>query len=138
MSLSATVLWFIAALVAAGVEMFLGTVYLLAVAAACAGGGLVSFLGFGTSWQLTAAAVIIVAGIWLVHRFRRHKEDRSSELQQMDSGQTVSVEKIGEDGFATVNYRGAPWTARAAEGQTLSPGLWRIERVDGTQLVLTK
>lgn len=138
MSLSATVLWFIAALVAAGIEMFLGTVYLLAVAAACAGGGLASFFGFGTAWQLTAAAVIIVAGIWLVHRFRRTREDRSSELQQMDSGQTVTVAGVGEDGFATVSYRGAPWTARAAEGQTLAPGLWRIARVDGTQLVLTK
>ena len=37
--ISTTVLWFILALIVAGAEMFTGTVYLLAVAVACAAGG---------------------------------------------------------------------------------------------------
>ena len=54
---------------------------------------------------------------------------------KLDRDQIVTVEAVGSDGLAVVQYRGAPWIARPGEG-VLSPGIWLIDRVDGAQLIL--
>lgn len=135
MTLSATVLWFVLALIVAGAEMMTGTVYLLAVAAACVGGGAASFFGLPVSGQFAVCGAVILAGIFLLHRVRAKKAEAHDEMQMMDSGRTVRVDAVGSDGLAVVQYRGAPWIARAQEGD-LTIGVWLIDRVDGTQLVL--
>lgn len=44
--------------------------------------------------------------------------------------------RVGSDGLAVVTYRGATWIARPGSASNLTPGVWTIESVDGTQLVL--
>lgn len=135
MSISATVLWFVLALIVAGAEMLTGTVYLLVVAIGCAGGGLASYAGLSPSWQFAVCAVLTLTGAFLVRRFKSKPDDRAEALLKLDSDQIVTVEAVGSDGLAVVQYRGAPWIARPAEG-TLSRGTWLIDRVDGAQLIL--
>ena len=129
--LSATVLWFVAALVMAGVEMFVGTIYLIA-------GGAVSFFGGSLAVQFAVCAVVIVVLSVLIRRMRAARAgnaDSADRLQRIDEGNLVRVESVGSDGLAVVQYRGAPWIARPG-GEALRPGFWTIERVDGVQLVL--
>ena len=64
------------------------------------------------------------------------RKDPSAKLQHLDSGQWVTVDVVGSDGLAVVQYRGAPWVARPEGNEPLTPGRWTIARVDGTQLVL--
>ena len=137
MTLSATVLWFIAALLLAGSEMLLGTVFLLALAAGAAAAGCASWMGLSMSWQLALCGLVIVAGSAAILLLRRRAEvdDEAAKLQALDAGRLVRVEAVGSDGLAVVQYRGAPWISRPSE-TPLTPGLWTIERVDGTQLVL--
>lgn len=135
MSISATVIWFVLALLVAGAEMLTGTIYLLVVAVGCAGGGLASYAGLPVSWQLAVCAVLTVAGAFLVRRFKSQPDDQAEVLMKLDRDQIVTVEAVGSDGLAVVQYRGAPWIARPGEG-VLSPGIWQIDRVDGAQLIL--
>ncbi len=137
MTLSATVLWFIAALLLAGGEMLLGTVFLLAVAGGAAAAGCASWAGLSMAWQLALCGLVIVAGSAAILLLRRRAavDDEAAKLQALDAGRLVRVEAVGSDGLAVVQYRGAPWISRPSE-TPLTPGLWTIERVDGTQLVL--
>ena len=133
--ISATVLWFILALIVAGAEMLTGTVYLLVVAAACAAGGAASWLGLDPSWQFTACAVVTVVGAVMARIVLQRRHPEADRPMHLDDGQRLLVEAVGSDGCAVVQYRGAPWVACAETG-TLTPGLWVIARVDGTRLVL--
>ena len=49
----------------------------------------------------------------------------------------LGVTKVNEDGSAKVNYRGTSWTAYADNG-SLECGVYKIERVEGTRLILKK
>ena len=130
--ISGTILWFVAALIVAGAEMFLGTIYLIAVALGAAAGGAASFFGASLEAQIALCALVIVAAAFLIRRLRAA---RAGELQRLDEGNLVRVESVGSDGLAVVQYRGAPWIARPGK-EAIRPGLWTIERVDGVQLVL--
>ena len=133
--ISGTILWFVAALIVAGAEMFLGTIYLIAVALGAAAGGAASFFGASLEAQIALCALVIVAAAFLIRRLPAARADRAGELQRLDEGNLVRVESVGSDGLAVVQYRGAPWIARPGK-EAIRPGLWTIERVDGVQLVL--
>ena len=136
--ISATVLWFVTALLVAGVEMMIGTIYLIAVALGAAAGGAASFFGLSVELQIALCALVIVAASFLIRRMkaaRAGNADRAEQLQRLDEGNLVRVESVGSDGLAVVQYRGAPWIARPG-AESLRPGLWTIERIDGVQLVL--
>lgn len=138
MVVSAAVLWFIAALAALAAEMFLGTFYLLMVAAGCAAAGAAAWADLSSALQLSLCAVVTVVGCCAVRIYRRRaarRPDEAERLMQLDSGQLVKVERVTGDGLSVVQYRGAAWIARPS-AMPLSPGLWTIERVDGAQLVL--
>ena len=136
MAVSPAVIWFVLALAAAGVEMMIGSVYLLAVAVAAAAAGAAAWFGLTLSWQLAVCALTTLLGAVLIRMRRRPQNDPADELMALDAGRHVTVADVADDGTAVVQYRGAPWTARAEIGR-LQPGIWRILRVDGTQLVLT-
>ena len=74
--------------------------------------------------------------VFAVRRRNAGRKDPSAKLQHLDSGQWVTVDVVGSDGLAVVQYRGAPWVARPEGNEPLTPGRWTIARVDGTQLVL--
>ena len=113
-SVSPAIAWLIAGIAVLGAEIFLGTAYLLVVAFA-----------FGGCLSVIA-----------VRRRNAGRKDPSAKLQHLDSGQWVTVDVVGSDGLAVVQYRGAPWVARPEGNEPLTPGRWTIARVDGTQLVL--
>lgn len=133
--LSMTTIWMIAAIVAASLEMFTGTFYLLAIALGGFVAAAASWLGAGFSVQLLALAVATAAGAVGV-RFLRPKKDASEALQHPDEGRIVTVEKTEASGGAVVRYRGTLWRAVAKDGRALTPGRWRIAKVDGAALVL--
>lgn len=136
--LTTTSLWFIAALVVLGIELMLGTVYLLAAALGLAAGGLASWAGLDFTLQCLAVGLVTIAGCLVARVLRGGKAGGEAEaLQSIDEGREVEVRSVAADGSAEVIYRGARWRARAKAG-TLSVGRWTIDRVDGTELVLDR
>ncbi|MDO5531148.1 NfeD family protein [Sutterella sp.] len=138
-SISPALAWIIAAAAVLAVELFLNTIYLIAVAVAFAVTALAAWLGMSFSWQLFICAVLVAAGGIAVMQWRRRtasRKDESERLQNLDRGQCVVVNAVGTDGLAVVEYRGSTWIARPGGADPLSPGRWTIERVDGAQLVL--
>lgn len=136
--MTTTSLWFIAALVVLGIELMLGTVYLLAAALGLAAGGLASWAGLDFTLQCLAVGLVTIARCLVARVLRRGKAGGEAEaLQSIDEGREVEVRSVAADGSAEVIYRGARWRARAAVG-SLAAGRWTIGRVDGTELVLEK
>lgn len=136
--MTTTSLWFIAALVVLGIELMLGTVYLLAAALGLAAGGLASWAGLDFTLQCLAVGFVTIVGCLVARMLRRGKAGGEAEaLQSIDEGREVEVRSVAADGSAEVIYRGARWRARAAVG-SLAAGRWTIGRVDGTELVLEK
>lgn len=137
MEWSAAWMWLIGGVVLGGVELAVGTFYLLVLGVACLAGSVTAALGADPAWQIAAVAVLAVAGCGLVYRMRGLENDAVSDrLQNPDVGQTVLVGKIAEDGTAEVAYRGSVWCAVAESGRTLAAGRARIVRVDGARLVV--
>ncbi|WP_418869878.1 NfeD family protein, partial [Sutterella wadsworthensis] len=96
-------------------------------------------VGLDFTMQLVVCAAVLAGGCLSVIAVRRRnagRKDPSAKLQHLDSGQWVTVDVVGSDGLAVVQYRGAPWVARPEGNEPLTPGRWTIARVDGTQLVL--
>ncbi len=136
MEISTTTLWIVSALILLGVEMFIGSVYILAIAAGLLVGGLFSFFDFSFSIEVLACSLTILAASAAIILYRRRLPKGESEaLMNPDAGRLVEVTEVDPDGTATVRYRGAPWKARLASG-ALTPGFWAIERVSGAELVV--
>ncbi len=131
-------LWLIAGLVLCGAEMLVGTFYLLVLGAACLAAAGSAWLGLALGWQCLAFAVIAVIGGIVVRHLRLQQNDQSHALQNLDVGQTVQVDAWRQDGTAVVQYRGTQWTAVAQDGASKEPGMYRIVRVEGSRLVLSK
>jgi membrane protein implicated in regulation of membrane protease activity len=80
-----------------------------------------------------------VVALYLVKR--RRPEDpsvRSLRSVNLDVGETIQVDAWQADGTASVQYRGAQWTAVLAEQQSAQAGLHRIAELKGNRLVLEK
>lgn len=133
--MSPTVLWTIGGIAAASLEMFTGTFYLLAIALGAFAAAAAAFAGAGFSVQLLFFALATAAGVVGI-RFLRPKKDESEALQHADVGREVTVDKVEPSGGAVVRYRGTLWRAAAKDGGALTPGRWKIARVDGSALIL--
>ena len=138
MELSITTCWLIAAVVLGLSELLVGTFYLLLLAIGALCGALVSFSGMGLSAQcFTAAVVILVGGIFLAKfHAKRKREEKPTEVDNLDIGQTVTVASWKEDRTASATYRGASWQVVAKEGVDLVPGTFKIVEVRGSKLVV--
>ncbi len=134
MDISAEVIWLVLALVAGGIEMMTGTVFLLAVALGLAAAALAAWVGLSLSLQLSVLAAVVFVGSMLVLLWRRRAQ-HDARATDPDIGRVVEVSEVAADGTATVQYRGAPWKARAVTG-ALTPGRWRITALDGPALLL--
>lgn len=132
--------WLILALVLLGMEMMIGSIYLLALVAGCAIACIFAFIGTSFTVQCFIAAVVAIAGVITAFIFRRNirkKLTPNQECDNLDKGQIITVEKIDSDGGATVSYRGSKWKAYLKEGH-LEKGIYHIEKVEGTRLILIK
>ena len=89
--------------------------------------------------QFTIAAIVIVLGVVIALYFRRNlrKLTPNTQCDNLDKGQIVNVSSVNDDGSAKVNYRGTSWTAYADNG-SLECGVYKIDRVEGTRLILKK
>lgn len=130
--------WFILALVILILEINLMSFYLMAVALGMIGGGIAAFMGYDFDYQLIIASVITIIAacfsFYLRKKLKLHS-DRSNNTLDIGQRVTVTKEQIRTDGTALVNYRGAEWIAYVPE-QILTPGIYHIEKLDGTKLVL--
>lgn len=128
--------WFLLALILLGLEMATGTFYLLMLAVAMAVGGLFAFFGFAFSIQLLTAALVGVAGIFvLFHLKGTHPENPTS--QGLDIGQPVKILTLRTDGTARVFYRGAEWDAELNRASADPDAVFYIKEIRGSVLILT-
>ncbi|MDR0250406.1 MAG: NfeD family protein [Burkholderiales bacterium] len=128
-------IWWVLALVLAGVEMMTGTFYLLALALAMVAGGVVGWLGGGFAWQLFAVGATGVLGCFAAYYWHR-KGGKPKKQVAFDVGQRVRVLNWNDDGSARVSYRGSWWDAIAARPETPRRDSMVIVEVRGSILVL--
>lgn len=131
--------WLIAAAALFVLEMFVGTVYLLVVAASLLGAALTAGL-FQAGWQaaLSVAVLLSALGIFFVYRWRKNHRRSAAEQSNddLDIGHTVILQSRQDDGLWLVHYRGAPWQARADFPAQVGQNA-RIAGKDGNILILT-
>lgn len=109
-SVSPAIAWLIAGIAVLGAEIFLGTAYLLVVAFAFGATAAGAAVGLDFTMQLVVCAAVLAGGCLSVIAVRRRnagRKDPSAKLQHLDSGQWVTVDVVGSDGLAVVQYRGA-------------------------------
>lgn len=134
MEISPIVCWIVAGIVLVGVDMLIGTFYLIVMGIAAGAGAAAAWAGLSLGWQFSIFAAATIVGGLIVSRMRSSVPSQSEALQHADEGQTVTVEKWRADGTTRVMYRGAQWTACAHGEYSLEPGLWRIVKVEGARL----
>ena len=138
--MSAYLVWLILALVILGCEMMLGSIYLIACAAGAFCACIFALCDFSIAMQCSAAAVVTIAGVIAAIYFRRRLRTTltpNKSADNLDKGQLVNVNEILKDGSARVSYRGALWTAYADNG-SLHEGVYSVDRIDGTRLILSE
>lgn len=128
--------WFLLALVLVGLEMAMGTFYLLVVAIAMAVGGLAALLGTSAAWQLTLSAVTGITGTIILRRWKGTQVNEAPSAS-LDIGQPVKVIKWNDNGSARVTYRGAEWDAELESADAPRDGTLYIAAVRGSGLILT-
>jgi membrane protein implicated in regulation of membrane protease activity len=135
----ATVWWVLAGGLVA-LELASGSFYLLMLGVGAAAAALAAMAGFGTIFQLVAAAIVGGAGALGLAQWRKRQPTTSQDAQDqhLDLGATVQVDAWDAQGTAQVKHRGAAWTAVLAPGQTAAPGVYRIQAMAGNRLVLEK
>ena len=133
-------LWWIAAGIVVGAELFTGTVYLLLLAVGMAAAGWAAHMGATTAAQMLVCAVVGGFSMALLWQWRRHKSASAggSHRMDLDIGQRVHVDGWSADGQAAVHYRGAPWQASWSDAAVPppGPGEYAIVAVNGARLVL--
>ena len=138
MDFSAPTLWWVLAGLLVVAELLSGTFYLLMIALGAAAGALAAHAGAAFTGQLVAAAVVAggATASWHLKRARhpRAAPAASNPDVNLDIGQTVQVQAWGEDGTASVTYRGATWQVRHAGAAAPAPGTHRIVAVHGNRL----
>ena len=134
-------IWWLLAGVAIAVELLTGTFYLLMLAAGMVAGALAATLGMALTGQMLLAAAIGggAVGLWHWIRSKRPAPMPASSNRDVhpDIGDLVHVARWNADGTASVHFRGAQWTAIAANpAEAFSPGNFRIKELRGNRLVI--
>ncbi|MGV8804099.1 MAG: NfeD family protein [Polaromonas sp.] len=137
-----TVWWLLAGLSVAA-ELVTGTFYLLMLAVGFSAGALASHFGLTPVGQMLTAAAVGGGAVALWHWQRRQGQPvmaaSANPDVHLDIGQSVHVAHWNADGTASVHFRGAHWTAVAADpSQPGMPGNFRIKEMQGSRLVIEK
>lgn len=132
-------LWWMFAVLLVAVEMFSGTLYLLAVAVGLAIAGLAAFLGASWEVQGVLAALLCSVSVAWIHRWKKHHahpKERSNLAN--DLGQEVRVVSWKDERQARVSYRGAEWDARLADDAAADRSrlTWRTKDMVGSLLII--
>lgn len=128
--------WWVLALILAGIEMTVGTFYLLALAVASLIAGVVGWLGGSFFWQVFTAGIAGVIGCGAAYYWHHKGGGKPQKQEAFDVGQRVQVVNWNDDGSARVTYRGSWWDAIAATPDTPRRDSMIIVEVRGSVLVL--
>jgi membrane protein implicated in regulation of membrane protease activity len=136
--LSQTTLWIVLAGVLLVAEMTTGTFYLLLFALGAGLGAILSWMGLGVEFQITAAAIFAAGTSFLLKR-SRSGQTANAQSDKLDIGNTVYVENWGGEGLspgrAKVTYRGSTWSAISLDVPPRA-GAHNIVNVNGSTLEL--
>lgn len=130
-------IWFLLGLVVLGLELATGTFYMLVLAVALGAGGLAALAGVPGPAQFAVAAVVGVAGVIVLQRWKARQAQRPQPSQDLDAGQPVQVLAWREDGTVRVRYRGTEWDAGLVSPDMQRSAVLYIAEVRGVRLVLT-
>ena len=141
--MSESTIWWVLAAGAVAVELMTGTFYLLMLATGLAAGAIAAYLGFAVIGQMLVAAAVGGGAVatWHWHRGKRPRPLPASANPDvhLDIGEPVHVLRWNADGTASVHFRGAQWTAVAAEpADAAIGGNFRIKAMLGNRLVIEK
>jgi len=131
--------WLIAGFILIIAELVSGTFYLLVLGIAALVASGVGYASGAFVWQAVVAAVVTVAGVVGVHRYRQ--TIMPARMRGLDVGQPAAFESwINRGaGHARVKYRDALWDAQVAGDASGEPGeILYITAVDGSTLKVTK
>ena len=136
-------IWWLLAGSAVAVELMTGTFYLLMLAAGLVAGAVAATLGLGLAGQMLLAAAVgggaVTAWHWRRSQRPAPKPANANPDVHLDIGQSIHVVRWNADGTASVHFRGALWTAVAADpGQASQPGDFWIKEMVGNRLVIEK
>ena len=136
-------IWWLLAGGAVAVELVTGTFYLLMLAAGLVAGALAAISGFALIGQMLLAAAtgggMVAAWHWHRSKSPAPKPANANPDVHLDIGQAIHVVRWNVDGTASVHFRGAQWTAVAADpSQATQPGNFRIKEMVGNRLVIEK
>jgi len=136
-------IWWILAGMVIALELVTGTFYLLMLASGLIAGALAATAGFPPVGQLLLSAAIGGGAVAAWHWHRRQGPApiaaQANPDVHLDIGEVVRVAQWNADSTATVYFRGAQWTAVAAEpGESQLPGNFRIKEMLGNRLVVEK
>lgn len=138
MDFQASTWWWVLAGLMVLAELLSGTFYLLMMALGAAAAALAAHAGAGTTAQVVAAAVV-GGGATAAWHLRRARQPRSAPAASnadvsLDIGRVVDVDAWDAEGRARVQYRGASWAVRHADGGRPLPGTHVIVAVHGSEL----
>jgi membrane protein implicated in regulation of membrane protease activity len=128
--------WFIAAAILVGVDMMIGTQYLLVFAVAAFASGVLAFFGLDVRWQMIGATMVTLVGTYTMYSWRSKSATFPQLSLHLDVGQRVSVNHWREDGRARVSYRGTLWHGVLESTVTPTSKTMVIVGINGTQLIL--
>lgn len=143
--MEAWAIWFVVAMVVAGLEMVTGTLYLLALAAGLAWGGAAALMGLDIGVQFIVAGIVAVAiTLFVRHRRAKHGAPPPPQINaaiHQDIGQSVQINdwvKQADGYWSRAMYRGALWDVRYAGEEAPAVGLYYIAQIDGNVLRVAK
>ena len=131
--------WLIAGFMFFIVELVTGTFYLLVLGTACFAAAGLAYAGSDFAWQTLVAALVAVAGVMLVQRYKKTMEPK--RMRGLDFGQPVAFDSWVDEGAgqARVKYRDTLWDAQiigeisGADGEILY-----VNSIDGNSLKVSK
>ena len=131
--------WLIAGFILVIVELVTGTFYLLVLGVASFAGAGLAYAGGPFAWQALVAAVIAVAGVVWVRRYKKTIEPK--RMQGLDFGQPAAFDSwVNKDaGQARVRYRDSLWDAQITGEIAGEHGeILYVNSVDGNSLKASK
>src|SRR5689334_438471 len=132
--MSESTIWWLLAGVAVAGELVTGTFYLLMIAVGLVAGGNAAHLRLALGGQIVVAAAVrgVAVALWHWHRSKSPAPlpPNANRDVNLDIGEPVQVSQWNPDGTATVKFRGANWTAVAANpGESGGIGSFRIKEM---------
>jgi membrane protein implicated in regulation of membrane protease activity len=131
--------WLIAGFLLVIVELVTGTFYLLVLGIACFAGAGVAYAGSDFAWQVFVAALVALAGVALVRRYKKAMEPK--RMQGLDFGQPAAFDSWVDQsaGQARVKYRDTLWDAQVIGDITAERGeILYVNSIDGNSLKVSK